>query len=327
MNQPLADKARLQKTILSFLAISFIFSWTTWLLIILLGISVPLKDALITFGVVGPALAAWLVNRPTPAISPRRLRIAVLILVLLTITFYLRSARSVITGNNYNLDELLASPPTIAVIIINLVLASALFIVSRATTFIPRISWIIAALGFFPLIMLLVNGLASILHLKTGYSYSGVPTGDLVLSALIAFPLVFFINGGLEEIGWRGVMQDRLQLLCNPLLAALLTGVAWATWHLVLHVMGFYGGGFQLGTLASRLFINICLSVIIAWFYNRSGGSVIVAMILHTMSNLSVMLFPQQGLLWVVLLFIAAVFFILYGRMWKKATIPARIAG
>lgn len=95
----------------------------------------------------------------------------------------------------------------------------------------------------------------------------------------------------LEELGWRGWGQPVLQAkTASPLLASLVVGVAWSLWHLPRD----FGFGLmsELGPdwywlLYLPLFTANCVlqSIVIAYFFNRTGGSVLVAIVIHGLAN------------------------------------------
>ncbi len=88
----------------------------------------------------------------------------------------------------------------------------------------------------------------------------------------------FFLGGGLgEELGWRGVMLPELQKRMDPLRASLWIGVAWALWHLPAY-------GAALVVFAP---FAIALSVVFTFFYNKTGGSLLVVALLHASINAS----------------------------------------
>ncbi|MEO8289238.1 MAG: CPBP family intramembrane glutamic endopeptidase [Chloroflexota bacterium] len=106
--------------------------------------------------------------------------------------------------------------------------------------------------------------------------------GDIGAGAALLLWLVTFGFG--EELGWRGfalrTMQERGR---SWLWAALSIGVLWALWHLPAF---FYKP--QLIALGPGGFIGfgigvICGSVLLAWLYNGSGGSVLVVALWHAL--------------------------------------------
>jgi membrane protease YdiL (CAAX protease family) len=61
----------------------------------------------------------------------------------------------------------------------------------------------------------------------------------------------------------------------------------------------------------------VMLGIIFTWFYNRTGGNLLMVVLLHTTMNNSPKLIPfteQMGLF----LFLAFICMILFDRMWRK---------
>ena len=101
------------------------------------------------------------------------------------------------------------------------------------------------------------------------------------------------IGGGQEELGWRGFAQPELQARYGGLRAAVIVGVLWGGWHLPL----FFDptAVHSQWPLASQLayFVGIvAFSILLAWVYNGSGGSVLLAMLMHGTENASGSLVP-----------------------------------
>jgi hypothetical protein len=96
---------------------------------------------------------------------------------------------------------------------------------------------------------------------------------------------LLLLGGWLEEPGWSGYalpkLQERFANRSNgTLLAALGTGVIRAIWHLPLFL---YGHIPWFDVVVS----SIAFQLIIAWLFNRSGGSVLIVMLFHLASNIS----------------------------------------
>lgn len=108
------------------------------------------------------------------------------------------------------------------------------------------------------------------------------------------FPVALFVSlfldvGGVtEETGWRGFAQPVLQSRTTPLAASLVVGLLWGVWHFPARpdiLLGGYGlrGGFALlGILVVRF---VFLSVVMAHFYNKAGGSTLIAIAMHGLHN------------------------------------------
>lgn len=103
-----------------------------------------------------------------------------------------------------------------------------------------------------------------------------------LLALAIGVVLAALIGGGQEELGWRGFAQPELQASVGALPAALLIGIAWGLWHLPLFFDPL--APHSQWPLASQLayFVGIVgFSVLLAIVYNGTGGSILLAMVMH----------------------------------------------
>ena len=111
----------------------------------------------------------------------------------------------------------------------------------------------------------------------------------LIFLGLFLMAAMFDTGGLLEELGWRGYAFPLLQkAMATPLHAAILIGVLWALWHFPRDVPYLLAGQAWSTFLAGQVIYMIgpvASSIIIAWFFNRTGGSVIPAILLHGLSN------------------------------------------
>ncbi|MDX2238708.1 MAG: CPBP family glutamic-type intramembrane protease [Hyphomonadaceae bacterium] len=109
------------------------------------------------------------------------------------------------------------------------------------------------------------------------------------VSGLGLFFGMFLDEGGtLEELGWRGFLQDVLSEKCAPLATALLVGVLWWAWHLPREALTILSGApLQDFVVGQSVFLVLCLalSIVIAAAWNAVGGSVWVAIMIHGGTN------------------------------------------
>jgi membrane protease YdiL (CAAX protease family) len=87
-----------------------------------------------------------------------------------------------------------------------------------------------------------------------------------------------------EELGWRGFALPRLQARRSALAASLITGTVWGGYHLPLFVLGSPTRPFAL--FLPFAISCVIMSVFYTWIYNGTGGSVLLAVLLHAATNL-----------------------------------------
>jgi hypothetical protein len=103
-----------------------------------------------------------------------------------------------------------------------------------------------------------------------------------VIAAATVFSTVVGGQAG-EEIGWRGYALPRLAARLGLGRAGVLLGLIWATWHLPLFFLpgaDTYGQSFWVYLLQVT-----ALSVAMAWLYAHTGGSLLLAMLMHSAVN------------------------------------------
>lgn len=103
-------------------------------------------------------------------------------------------------------------------------------------------------------------------------------------------------GGLLEELGWRGYMFPLLvKKLANPLLACVVIGVLWGLWHFPREIPSIVSGNPAMlkgGSWGGFLFYEIQFiagtivsSILIAYVYFKTGGSVWAAILTHNVGN------------------------------------------
>lgn len=144
--------------------------------------------------------------------------------------------------------------------------------------------WYVPIVSVMPVIYLLAYGVQRLL----GRPLPGLEFPLLTILTLLG---VFFIASLAEEGGWTGYAFDPLQGQWGALGAALVLGLVWALFHLVADLQGSH----DLGWIAWHRSGAGALRVLIAWAYNNTGKSVLAAVLVHAMDNVSWQLTPING--------------------------------
>jgi membrane protease YdiL (CAAX protease family) len=94
------------------------------------------------------------------------------------------------------------------------------------------------------------------------------------------FVFIFFWIALGEEPGWRGFALPRLLAGRSAITAALIVGVIHMVWHAPL-----YGVEYDSSNVLPWAITVICYSIVITWVYVNTGGSVLMAMLMHASNN------------------------------------------
>ena len=140
--------------------------------------------------------------------------------------------------------------------------------------------WLVLAL-LSPLAVLTI---AAAIHMALGGIVPPSPANGHLLMLLANFGLVFFVGGPLgEEFGWRGYALPAMQTHMSWRSASLVLGSIWGVWHLPLFWVT--GSSQSQSSLLAFFVLIMSTSVFYTWLFNRTKGSVVPALLLHTASN------------------------------------------
>ncbi|URZ00527.1 CPBP family intramembrane glutamic endopeptidase [Clostridium felsineum] len=163
----------------------------------------------------------------------------------------------------------------------------------------------IFVIGWYPIMCYITVLIYNFMNNNSNMWFGGKP--NLILISTIS---ILIFGGSLgEEIGWRGYLLPRFQEKSSPLKSGLLIGIVWACWHIPLFLIS---GTSQYGIpFALFLILDIYISVLITWVFNRTNGSLIFPILIHTSYNVSLNL--VHGLMPISFLF--ALIWIIFGLL------------
>ncbi len=181
-----------------------------------------------------------------------------------------------------------------------------------------RPSWILIILALSPTLHALAIGITQLI----GEPIPSSPFLEELSAQPNTIPLIifiYFLQAGVEEIGWRGYLQEKLGLMFSLPVSTLFTGVIHTVWHLPLFwVVGTnqIKMGFGRDFLIFIAFV-ISSAVLTAWCYYGNRRSIMAAALLHTMGNLSFDIFAYapgttKHLIFVLLFTLSAILVLIY---------------
>ena len=137
--------------------------------------------------------------------------------------------------------------------------------------------WYVFALGYMAAIKLAV---ALSLRVATGAwpAFGPEPLYLMAIATVFSTP----VQSG-EEIGWREFALPGLSSRLGLSGASVVLGVIWACWHLPFF---FIPGADKTGQSFPMYLLGVTgLSVAMAWLYWRTGGSLLLTMLMHAAVN------------------------------------------
>jgi membrane protease YdiL (CAAX protease family) len=138
------------------------------------------------------------------------------------------------------------------------------------------VHWYLAGVG----IMMIGTELETVVVLFLGGDVT-VPAGP-PSTYLFFFDFTLFFAGALEELGWRGFLQPRLQQRFSALWTSAGIGVLWGLWHVPMILAGL--GDFA--AFREYMLMILTVSVIYGWLYNTTEAALPVVMITHASHNM-----------------------------------------
>jgi uncharacterized protein len=220
------------------------------------------------------------------------------------------------------------------VVVIFVIVVPVVFVIASAYSRIPTVKsymssliqlrgvwgWNLVGLALFPTIFLLSLAGSSLLGLEPRHTFYLHESGLTLISLIIVkflYQLLFFNATG-EEAGWRGFALPRLQAQTSPLVAALIIGFFWTSWHFFL----WQAEGspvFDWRFWVEMYTAHMLGSLIIVWVCNRAGGSILVAGVTHAAANTVQAFIPMpDGRVLLSICLVTALALMVIDQMWKK---------
>lgn len=125
------------------------------------------------------------------------------------------------------------------------------------------------------------------------YSWT-VPASASALAAGLAVAMFLDAGAVFEENGWRGYALPLLLRRYSPVGASVLLGLAWAAWHYPVKYNALADYGVRgIAYLAAFTLKIVLLTVVMTYFWQRTGQGTMIAIAMHGLSNDSLRLQGQ----------------------------------
>ena len=117
-------------------------------------------------------------------------------------------------------------------------------------------------------------------------------------SNIHTFPVFFivcliystFLNGGNEEIGWRGYILPYLENKYGLIIGSLILGIIWSIWHIPMWFI--HGMNHIYMNFFAFMIFCIGYSYILSWIVKMSGNRLFSGLVAHGAVNAYFFLFP-----------------------------------
>jgi membrane protease YdiL (CAAX protease family) len=123
--------------------------------------------------------------------------------------------------------------------------------------------------------------LYSIIPIMFIFIHPGLEKMEPIYMFFVMLP-VMIIGGGLEEAGWRYILQPELDKNFNYILSSVIVAPIWAVWHLPLF---FIPGVSQYGTNFGIFAIGVVGLTFVLGAIRKITGSVFLCVLFHSMVN------------------------------------------
>lgn len=117
----------------------------------------------------------------------------------------------------------------------------------------------------------------------------GLPERNPLVMAVPVFLSTLILTGIAEEIGWRGYALPRLQARHNALVASLILAALWAPWH--YNPLNFAA---MRAIIPWHILSVLGMTILMTWVYNKTGGSLGIAVLFHAFSNFADWVVPTS---------------------------------
>jgi membrane protease YdiL (CAAX protease family) len=169
------------------------------------------------------------------------------------------------------------------------------------------IKWLLVILLILPALRLIANFVSRRMNNQV-YPFLDLPNPPWMI--ILTFITAFIFNGMTEEFGWRGYALPRFQARWNALTSSLILGIIVTSWHIPLFFIP--GHPHYQGNFWNWALWSILVNILMTWIFNNTNGSVLAAVLFHTMMNTGIIgmgsVWYYQGVLLLAVILIVIIF-------------------
>jgi len=170
---------------------------------------------------------------------------------------------------------------------------------SRLSQWRVGIRWYAIALLAAPLLMAAIYLALSLFSPR--FQLGVFTVGDKVSHLLMGL-VTGIMAGFFEELGWTGFATPKLRQHYSILSTGLIIGLPWAIWHILPALWLGFASGTICGALSTASYLLdpflflVASRVLIVWVYDRTGGSLLMAMLMHMSLTSSARIITPVGI-------------------------------
>lgn len=324
---------------LSFIVITYLWSWSFWIPIHIGALPPGMPLALTLLGVFGPALAGCIVLRLREGAWSEKATLnsgflvgavlaaaalAMLQVNLLGVTDLApKDNLTFPTHSPWYVYGLMALVITLSGFVFSNVQNSHASIRAFYKGLVPTRRTLILAvpvLFFLPTLLIGANVIGEALGIPAEQpTYQQQAVAVWLPLMFVKLFTVAILTGGNEEHGWRGVLLPLLQQRWSPLKATLLIALVWEPWHLPFVLDTIEGNANMVPLLIARLVMILPITFLMTLLYNYSRGSTFLCILLHACFNTQYKLFVGSPLM-MPLLFLTVIALVISMKMWRRGS-------
>jgi membrane protease YdiL (CAAX protease family) len=156
--------------------------------------------------------------------------------------------------------------------------------------------WYLVVLGSFAAMHMAGVAVYTLFGGKGAGAWLYLPSNPQQVAAMLLVPVG-------EEPGWRGFALPRLQTRYGARKASFILGIGWALWHIPMFILQ----GFSPGVFAIASLQIVVGSAITTWIYNRTRGSMLLAILAHVGMHLDSPFRAPPGAVTPIVIYLGAI--------------------